>query len=85
MAEKTYVADVAFESIRRGQVITSEETERLAALLGAGYIHEMNGPVYVAHADDYQAEDDTDEELLEHFEEQDVVEKPKRGRPRKEQ
>jgi len=76
MVEKTYVADVAFESVRRGQVIVSEETERLEALLGAGYIHEMSGPVYATSAvDEKDSEDEESEsELLEHFEDLDVVE-----------
>lgn len=87
MDAKTYVADVAFESVRRGQVIVSPETERLTALLGAGYIHEISGPVYATSTGDW-VDDADDSELLERFEELDeveVAEKPKRGRPRKEQ
>lgn len=82
MDKKTYVADVAFESVRRNQLIVSEETERIAALLGAGYIHEMSGPVYAVSPVDQ--DDDSDTKLLERFEDLDVVEvmeeKPKRGR-----
>lgn len=69
MAEKTYVADVAFESVKVNDTIVSEETPRLAALLGAGYLHEMSGPVYAVTRTE---EDDSD--LLERFEEADVVE-----------
>jgi hypothetical protein len=71
MAEKTYIADVAFESVKLGQVIVSEETERLTALLGAGYIHEMSGPVYAIS--DW-VDDVDDKELLERFEDLDIVE-----------
>lgn len=71
MAEKTYIADVAFESIGRGDVIVSEETQRLTALLGAGYIHEISGPVY--EVSDW-ADEAGDKELLERFEDLDVVE-----------
>lgn len=71
MAEKTYVADVAFESVKLGEVIVTEETQRLTALLGAGYIHEMGTPVYAAG--DWM-DDADDKELLEHFEDLDVVE-----------
>jgi len=71
MAEKTYIADVAFESIRLGEVIVAEETERLTSLLGAGYIHEMSGPVY---AESDWVDDAGDKELLERFEDLDVVE-----------
>jgi hypothetical protein len=81
MAEKTYVADVAFESIKYRQTIVSEETDRLTALLGAGYIHEMSGPVFKVGSADYLKSaagdwiDDSDEkELLERFEDLDVVE-----------
>lgn len=89
MDEKTYVADVAFEGIRYKQTITSKETERLSALLGAGYIHEVSGPVYAesAESDGDWVDDSGDSELLERFEDLDVVDvvvaKPRRGRPRK--
>lgn len=77
MAEKTYVADVAFESVAVGDKIISEETQRLSALLGVGYIHEMSGPVYAVTDVEFKAAltgDDDENDLLETFEEQDVVE-----------
>jgi hypothetical protein len=76
MAEKTYVADVAFESIKYRQTITSEETERLTALLGAGYIHEVSGSVYATSVvrENNIEDEESESELLERFEDLDVVE-----------
>lgn len=74
--EKTYKADVAFEAVRRGDIIVSEETQRLTALLGAGYIHEVSGPVYAVTdvREDDLRDEDVEPELLERFEDLDVVE-----------
>jgi len=80
MVEKTYVANVSFEAIQVGDWLVAEETPRLAALLGAGYIHEMTGPVYVAEPIEADVDED---DAAERFEEMDVVESPaKRGRRR---
>lgn len=82
MNEKTWQVDVSFEGMRMSDRFTAEETPRLAALVGAGYLHEVT-PVYEP------AEEDADEggELLERFEDQDEVEtlpQPRRGRRAKE-
>lgn len=84
--EKTYVAGVAFEAIAYNDVIVAEPTSRLEALLGAGYLHEVSGPVYAVSPVEAGPADDAEEDtaLLERFEDADVVEKRKRGRPRKE-
>lgn len=76
MRKKTYVADVAFESVAVGDKIIAEPTQRLEALLGAGYLHEMSGPVYRVEKTNAGPEEDSgeDAELLERFEDEDVVE-----------
>lgn len=82
--EKTYVAVVAHEGVRVGQLVTVEETPRMEALLGAGYYFVKNTayPIVDQEFAALEAEDDgADKALLERDEEQDMVEKPKRPNP----
>lgn len=86
MAEKTYVVAVAHENMKVGQSVTSEPTPRLESLLGAGYYYVKNVAWPVVDVEVAALEpDDTDPSLLERFEEQDVVEKPRRRRSREDQ
>lgn len=85
MAEKTYVARVAHENVKVGQRVVTEPTPRMEALLGAGY-YTADEVALVVDAGviagaDAEAEDT---ELLERFEELDVVEvAPERPRRRR--
>lgn len=89
MAEKTYVVAVAHENMTVGQTVIAEPTSRMEALLGAGYYYVKNVAypvveVRVASLEQAQdwVDDASDTELLERFEELDMVEvitkKPKR-------
>lgn len=60
MENKTYRAAIAFESLKVGARFTAPATERVVALLGAGYLEEVTGPAYVAHADESDTTDDAD-------------------------
>lgn len=42
---KTWRIDVEFEQFHRGQLVNCEPTERIASLVGAGYMHDVT-PVY---------------------------------------
>lgn len=83
MTEKTYVAVVAHEGVKLKQKITTEPTPRMEALLGAGYYAAEIQAVAAEPAADW-VDDAEDSELLERFEELDVVEvvveKPKTKR-----
>jgi hypothetical protein len=70
MAEKTYQVDVSHESMAAGDRFVSKETPRLAALVGVGYMHEVEA---YAQVDDWVDEAD-DAQLLERFEDLDAVE-----------
>lgn len=91
MVEKTYVVAVAHENMKLGQQVTVEEghAARLESLLGAGYYYVKNvaWPVVEVRAAELEQDGDwvddaSDKELLERFEDLDVVEvvtdKPKR-------
>lgn len=86
MAEKTYTVVVAHEAMKVGQKVTTEPTPRMEALLGAGYYHasDISWPMPVAEPVADWVDDAGDTELLERFEDLDVVEvvaaKPKRRR-----
>lgn len=71
MAKKMYRAILAFESVRLNQVLVAKETERIVALVRSGYLKEVTetGDPIVDLIDD-----GGDNELLERFEELDVVE-----------
>lgn len=80
MAEKTYVVAVAHENMALGREVTVEPTDRMEALLGAGYYYVKNvaWPVVEVELAALEA-DDSDPSLLERDEDQDVVEtKPRR-------
>lgn len=84
MTEKTYVALVAHENVKFRQRVVTEPTPRMEALLGAGY-YTAEEVALVADIETADWVDDAaDTELLERFEELDVVEvvveRPKRRR-----
>lgn len=77
MSDKTYVALVAHEGIKVGQVVITEPTPRMESLLGAGYYLAVDAlwpePEKLVWEDSDES-DDNDGELLERDEDQDVVE-----------
>lgn len=84
MAEKTYVARVAHENVKVGQRVVTEPTPRMEALLGAGYYTAEEAALVADIEMSDWVDDAEDTELLERFEELDVVEvvtaKPRRRR-----
>lgn len=75
---RTWQIDVQFEQFHRGQMVVSPETERIASLVGAGYMHELK-PVY---SDRLEDQVDASEPVTETVTE--ATEVASKGRTRKE-